>query len=128
MSPETRTAMQSASGAIREHLWQPTMPVFSGEKRKWSMARELNIFKILSKGFDPADIVGAIAVVRDLRPDWAGRPLSLRAFYWKSKDGYNSTPFLEACIGYHHKNQRDDKRRKGRLPPSIQDTLRRMVT
>ncbi len=130
MSPETHKAMGDAAALIRLHLWQgKTPPTFSGDKREWDMSRELSIWKLLVKsGFKPEGINGAIAAVRGLRPDWDGRRLSLRVFYWKSKDGYNSTPFLNVCIGQYWKNKNDDKKRKKRLPPSIQDTLRGMVT
>lgn len=117
------------AGAIREHLWRPTAPTFHGEKRPWTMARELSIARILlAAGFRGDDLVGAIAQVRRLKPDWTG-PLSLRVFYWKRQDGYCATPFLEECIGEWHK-RRDREAREAkyvRLPPTVSAVLRQLV-
>lgn len=115
------------AGMIRIHLWQPTMPVFHGEPREWSMGRELNIFKILvGAGFRPEDVIGAVSVVRSLKPDWTG-PLSLRVFYWKRQGGFCATPFLEESIGYYLKRENVERNDSGRLPPSISSVLYGMI-
>ena len=112
------TPIQDAAGAIRTHLWKPDMPVFHGETKPWSMGRELNIFKLLCKGFRAADIVGAIGVVREMKPEWQGQPLSMRVFFWKRDDGFNSTPFLEQAIAFYlNREAKDQRYKKGGAQP-----------
>ena len=112
-----------AAALIRLHLWQGKIPPKSPDKRPWTMSRELSIWNLLVKGrFNPDDINGAIAVMRTVRP-YDGQ-MTLRWFYWFKKDeGFGSTPFLEQCVGYHHKGQRDDKRHKGAIPQNIKSAL-----
>tara|TARA_Y100000310_G_scaffold219808_1_gene221246 strand:+ start:9154 stop:9516 length:363 start_codon:yes stop_codon:yes gene_type:complete len=99
-----REYMNEAAGLVREHLWKPSKPR-SPDGREWTMGRELNIWKILAKTYDPEHINGAITVARGLRPDWSSNPLSLRIFFWKTPNGFNATPFLSQCIGEWHKRQ-----------------------
>ena len=113
---------------IYEHLWLGKRPPRSPDKRPWTIGRELSIWNILvAAHFRPADINGAITVVRKLRKDWEGTPVRMTAFYWHRQGGiFCATPFLETCIGYHLRHVYDAQP-KGKVPPSIQSVLKRMA-
>lgn len=127
MDADTKQAMGDAAALIREHLWQGREPPRAPDHpRKWTMGRELSIWKrLVSAGWSPEELNGAISVVRTVRP-YDGK-MRLTWFYFRTKDGWTGTPLLEACVGYFHKNQRDGKRKAGRLPPSVRSVLKDMV-
>ena len=131
MSPETTALMGEAVPLIRHHLWQSNTPPKSPDKRPWSIARELNIWKRLVKaGFPPADLNGAITVIRTVRP-YDG-PMRLTWFYGRKLNEagdveWTGTTLLEMCVGYHHKNQGQDRKHKARLPDSVRSVLKDMA-
>jgi hypothetical protein len=113
---------------IKLHLWGSRHPPTSPDGRPWTIARDLNIWNRLVTGFKPAHVNGAITVVRKLRHEWANEALRLTVFYWRRPGGFCATPFLEECIGYWLKREEREHARRGKLPPSVGQTLRGMLS
>lgn len=64
MSP----AKREAAGIIRKHVWRGDVPR-SPDRRPWSMGRELHCWqRLVDRGVDPAELNGALTVLRTVRP------------------------------------------------------------
>ncbi len=95
----TRILRSAAAEAIRAHLWQPHPPGPLGG-RPWTMGRELQIFdRLVSHGWDPLELLGAIEHVRAVantrgpaRLTWLVHPQRGRAL-------------LSRCVAAYHASQ-----------------------
>ncbi len=128
LTPDEKQLMGDAAALIREHLWLGTTPPpspFPTDKRPWSMARELSIWRrLVLTGRDPEELNGAIQHIRDIiRQD--GEPLRLTTIY--NAAGYATPIYEQARAAYIRSLDDVPYGTKGKVSPTVRDVLRRMA-
>jgi hypothetical protein len=92
---EMRRAKQEALSLIKRELWlgeEPPQP--SGVRGRWSMAREISVWKQLAIEHGSEQVNGAITVARETLDLPTDRPITLLLFNQKG-----SRHYLNECIG-----------------------------
>ncbi len=119
--------MGDAAALIRTHLWLGNAPPpspFPNDPRRWSMARELSVWKrIVFCGADPEELNGAIQHIRDIihQPD---EPLRLTTIY--NSAGYATPVYEQARAAWINAQDVVPYGGKTKVPPAIRDILRGM--